>query len=281
MTEHFGIEMITVPMTAEGPDMDIVEALAGADESVKGMWCVPKFSNPTGIVFSDSVVRRIAGMKTAAKDFRVFWDNAYAVHDFEEEPVKLLNLYEECVHAGYPDRPFIFTSTAKILFPGGACSCMAASKANIDDALSHVQMQQINPNKIWQAMNAEYIKDLEGLNRIMSMHRKILKPKFDLVAKALKEELTEEFGATWNNPKGGYFVSLQVMPGTAKRVWEMCRSAGLTLTPVGATFPYGQDDLDSNLRIAPTFVDLEELTIALKILCTCVKIAVCEKILKN
>jgi DNA-binding transcriptional MocR family regulator len=281
MTEHFGIEMITVPMTADGPDMDIVEALVLSDPSIKGMWCVPKFANPTGAIYSPKTVSRIAGMKTAASDFRVFWDNAYAVHELYEEHLPLANIYEECVQAGYPDRALIFTSTAKILFAGGACSALASSKINIDEALSHISVQQINPNKVWQAMVADYIKDADGLKRIMALHREILAPKFLLVEKVFSEELASpEFAANWSKPLGGYFVSLNVMRGTAKHVWELCKTAGLALTPVGATYPYRQDDLDSNLRIAPTFVDLDELNIAMKILTTCVKIAACEKIIK-
>ncbi len=282
ITEHLGIEMITVPMTKSGPDMDIIEQLVLNDESIKGIWCVPKYSNPTGITYTDAVVTRLAKMKTAAKDFRIFWDNAYVVHDLVADGDKLLNIMEKCNEFANDDRVYIFSSTSKITFPGAGVSFFASSEANVNEALKHMSFQTIGFNKVNQMMHYLFIKDADNLKKIMARHAEIIKPKFDKIL----NKLEESFGlnsdiAQWTKPNGGYFISLNVLEGCATEVFKLCKEAGLTLTNVGATFPYSNDPMNRNLRIAPTFIKTEDLDIACDILINCIKIACIKKLLQK
>lgn len=280
--EHFGIEMINVPMDEEGPNMDLVEQLVASDESIKGMWCVPKYSNPTGITYSDRVVERLASMKTKASDFRIFWDNAYVVHDLLDETDHLANIMELCKKAGNPDRVYEFTSTSKITYAGSGVSCVAASANNVKDILSHMTMQTISYNKVWQYIHFLYLKSVDNIKAIMAKQRAVIKPKFDAIVNAFVDNLGEDSGiATWTNPNGGYFITLKVMDNCATRVYNLCKAAGLTLTPAGAPFPYGKDVSDSVLRIAPTFTSDSDLQVATQILVCCVKLACTEKLLED
>ena len=281
ITEYFGFEMITVPMTAEGPDMDVVEKLVSEDASIKGIWCVPKYSNPQGITYSDETVRRFANLKPAAKDFRIFWDDAYCVHDLEDESDKLASLMQECEKAGNPDLPFIFCSTSKITFPGAGVAAMATSENNMKALKAKYSRQTIGYDKINMLRHSLYFGDFEGVKAHMNKHKEILKPRFEVVEKKFSQLLTGLGIAEWLKPRGGYFVSIDVYPGTAKRVEEMCSAAGLVLTSAGATFPYGKDPQDSNIRIAPSFPPVEELETAMDIFCLCVKIAAIDKILES
>ncbi len=278
ITEYFGIELITVKMTDKGPDMEAVEQLV-KDSSVKGMWCVPKYSNPEGITYSDETVKRIAALKPAAKDFRVFWDNAYAVHDLYDEGDTLLNLYDECVKAGNPDLAFMFTSTSKITFPGAGVAAEAASPNNIEMLKGRLKFQTIGPDKINQLRHARVFKNLDDLKNQMKKHAEILRPKFESVLKELEKQLADTGIARWTKPQGGYFISLYVLDGCAKRVAELCRNAGMVLTPAGATYPYGKDSNDANIRIAPSFPSVEEIGKAAEVLCVAVRYAALEKIL--
>lgn len=280
--EHFGIEMINIPMDEEGPNMDLVEQLVANDESIKGMWCVPKYSNPTGITYSDRVVERLASMKTKASDFRIFWDNAYVVHDLLDETDHLANIMELCKKAGNPDRVYEFTSTSKITYAGSGVSCVAASANNVNDILSHMTMQTISYNKVWQYIHFLYLKSVDNIKAIMAKQRAVIKPKFDAIVNAFVDNLGEDSGiATWTNPNGGYFITLKVMDNCATRVYNLCKAAGLTLTPAGAPFPYGKDVSDSVLRIAPTFTSDSDLQVATQILVCCVKLACTEKLLED
>ena len=280
--EHFGIEMINIPMDEEGPNMDLVEQLVANDESIKGMWCVPKYSNPTGITYSDRVVERLASMKTKASDFRIFWDNAYVVHDLLDETDHLANIMELCKKAGNPDRVYEFTSTSKITYAGSGVSCVAASANNVKDILSHMTMQTISYNKVWQYIHFLYLKSVDNIKAIMAKQREVIKPKFDAIVNAFVDNLGEDSGiATWTNPNGGYFITLKVMDNCATRVYNLCKAAGLTLTPAGAPFPYGKDVSDSVLRIAPTFTSDSDLQVATQILVCCVKLACTEKLLED
>lgn len=280
--EHFGIEMINIPMDEEGPNMDLVEQLVASDESIKGMWCVPKYSNPTGITYSDRVVERLASMKTKASDFRIFWDNAYVVHDLLDETDHLANIMELCKKAGNPDRVYEFTSTSKITYAGSGVSCVAASANNVKDILSHMTMQTISYNKVWQYIHFLYLKSVDNIKAIMAKQRAVIKPKFDAIVNAFVDNLGEDSGiATWTNPNGGYFITLKVMDNCATRVYNLCKAAGLTLTPAGAPFPYGKDVSDSVLRIAPTFTSDSDLQVATQILVCCVKLACTEKLLED
>jgi len=280
ITEYFGIKLIPVPMDSEGPDMDMVEEFV-KDEKVKGIWCVPKYSNPEGITYSDTVVKRMARLKPSASDFRIFWDNAYVVHDLYEEGDKLLNLYAECVKAGNPDLPLIFTSTSKITFPGAGVAAQAASPNNVAMLKGRMKFQTIGPDKLNQLRHARMLRNLADVKRHMERHAQILRPKFEAVLSELDSQLGDKGIARWNNPKGGYFISLYVENGCAKRVEELCSNAGMILTPAGATYPYGLDPDDSNIRIAPSFPSVEEIQKASVVLCVAVKYAVLEKLLKK
>ncbi len=276
--EHFGIEMINIEMKADGPDMDAVEE-AVKDPSVKGMFCVPKYSNPQGITYSDAVVRRIAALRPAAKDFRVIWDNAYMVHDIVEDGDKLLNIFDLLPEYGNEDMVVEVCSTSKITFPGAGVSALAASDNNIKAIKKRLNAQTISYDKMNQHRHVEFFKDVNGILAHMKKHAAILKPKFDMVLKHLNQELTGLGIASWTEPRGGYFISLDVLDGCAKRVGELCKEAGVVLTTVGATFPYGKDPNNRNIRIAPTYPPLDELDTAAELLCVCVRLAAAEKIL--
>ena len=274
--DHFGIEMINVPMTAEGPDMEVIEELI-KDESVKGMFCVPKYSNPQGITFSDETVKRIARMKPAAKDFRIVWDNAYCVHDIKDEGDELLNIFK--VDGVNEDMIIEVCSTAKMTFPGAGISALVASDANMKQIKNRLNCQTISYDKMNQLRHVRFFKNLDGIKAHMKKHAAIMKPKFDMVIEHLENELGGLGIASWIDPKGGYFISLDVMEGCAKRVGELCKEAGVTLTTVGATYPYFNDPKDSNIRIAPSLPPVAELDTATRILCVSVKLAAIEKLL--
>ena len=280
ITEYFGFKLIPVAMTDEGPDMDEVENLV-KDPSVKGIWCVPKYSNPEGITYSDTVVKRMAALKPAAGDFRIFWDNAYAVHDLYDSGDSLLNLYDECVRLGNPDLPIIFTSTSKITFPGAGVAAEAASPNNVAMLKGRMKYQTIGPDKLNQLRHARMFKTADDVRRHMKKHADILRPKFECVLSELQNELSGTGIARWTNPRGGYFISLWVMNGCAKRVVQLCANAGMILTPAGAPFPYGMDPDDSNIRIAPSYPSVEEIKKASSVLCCAVKYAALEKIIAD
>ncbi len=278
VTETFGIEMINVPMTDEGPDMDIVEELV-KDEAIKGMWCVPKYSNPTGISFSDAVIKRIANLKCAAKDFRLFWDNAYCEHHFyKDNQDEILNILEECEKAGNADMPYVFTSTSKITWPGSGVAVMASSKANIDSIKKLLSFQTIGHDKINQIRHVKFFGNYQGLKDHMMKHADLLRPKFEMVAKSLNEGLGGLGIAEWTEPKGGYFVSFNTLDGCAKRTVELCKEAGVVMTGAGATYPYGKDPKDANIRIAPSLPTVDELQKACEVFVTSVKLASIEKL---
>ena len=278
--EAFGIEMITVPMLSDGPDMDMVEKLVAEDEAIKGIWCVPRYANPTGVVYSDRVVTRFANMKTAAPDFRIFWDDAYCVHSLDDNVPRILNILDECKHAGNPDRVLIFASTSKISFPGGGVAIVGASEENINFMKAQMACQTIGYDKLNQLRHAKFFRTYEGILEHMKKHRAIIKPKFDAVLDALDSELAPLGAGSWSRPKGGYFISFDGEPGTAKRIVALCKEAGVTLTGAGATFPYGIDPEDKNIRIAPTYPELPELKAAMEIFCVAVKAATAEKLLE-
>ncbi len=275
--EYFGIKMINIGMTAEGPDMDSVEEYI-KDPAVKGMVCVPKYSNPQGVTFSAAVVERIASMKPAAEDFRIIWDNAYCVHDLFDDGDELLNIFDILPKYGNEDMLVEFCSTSKITFPGAGVSALAASKNNIAAIKKRLGAQTISYDKMNQHRHAEFFGDVNGIREHMKKHAAILKPKFDIVLKHLENELRGKGIASWITPRGGYFISLDVMDGCAKRVGELCKEAGVVLTSVGATYPYGIDERDSNIRIAPTFPPSDELELAAELLCICVQLACIEKL---
>jgi len=276
--KQLGIEMINVPMTDNGPDMDLVEELV-KDPAVKGIWCVPKYSNPEGRVYSDECVRRLASMNTAAPDFRIFWDNAYIVHHITDERPTLLNIFDECAKVGNPDRALIFTSTSKISYPGAGVAAMACSDANVEWTKNIMTIQTIGPDKVNQLRHCRFFKDAKGVEAHMLKHAEILKPKFDAVCEILDRELGNTGIASWITPKGGYFVSFNSLPGCAKRIHQLCKEAGVVLTGAGATFPYGKDPDDKNLRIAPSYPPVSELRDAMEVFCICVKLAAVEKLL--
>lgn len=279
ITEYFGFEMITVPMTENGPDMDVVEELI-KDESVKGIWCVPKYSNPQGITYSDETVKRFAKLQPAAKDFKIMWDNAYVIHDLTDEEVPLLNIFDECEKTGNIDLPIEFCSTSKITFPGSGVAAMAASKNNMDIIKNKYKYQTIGFDKINMLRHVRFFGDLDGMKAHMKKHKDILKPRFDLVVNKLKEEL-EPYGiVSYEVPKGGYFVSVDVMDGTAKKVVAMCKDAGVILTGAGATYPYGKDPKDSNIRVAPTAPSVNDLSKAMDVFTVCAKLCAVEHLLQ-
>ena len=279
ITEFFGAELITVPMTEEGPDMDLVEKLV-EDSSVKGIWCVPKYSNPDGIIYSDATIRRLAELKAAAPDFLLMWDNAYCVHEFDGEFIPFADIISLCEEAGNPDMVFEFASTSKITVAGGGISVMAASEANIQYMLKLLGNQTISYDKLNQLRHVRFLKDKAHTLEIMKRHAAIMSPKFAAVTDWLDREIAPLQIANWNDPKGGYFVSLNAMPGTAKRTLALCKEAGVTMTDAGATFPYGRDPQDSNIRIAPSLPPVEELEQAMEVFCTCLKVSALEKLLE-
>ena len=281
ITEHFGIEMINVPMYEDGPDMDMIEKLVKEDDSIKGIWCVPKYSNPTGATYSDEVVRRMAALKPAAKDFRIYWDNAYAIHHlYEDKQEQILDIISECEKAGNPNMVYEFASTSKVTFSGSGVAAMASSVENVKSILSQMTIQTIGYDKINQLRHVRYFKNFDGVKAHMMKHAEKMRPKFKAVLDMLESELKPVKIATWTNPLGGYFISFDVMNGCAKKVVSMCKDAGMVLTGAGATFPYGIDPDDKNIRIAPSFATPEELNEASRILIVCTKIATIEKMLE-
>lgn len=278
---EMGIEMVPVKMNDDGPDMNEVYNIACSDPSVKGMWCVPKFSNPEGITYSDEVVEQIAMMKPAAPDFRIFWDNAYVVHELYDENVPLANIFELAKQYGTEDNIFYFASTSKITFPGSGLAIMAASDKNLEQIRPIIATQTIGYDKINQMRHVKFFKNADGIRAHMRLHAAILRPKFELVENKFEENLGGLGIAHWTKPRGGYFISLYVNNGCARRVYQLARSVGVTLTTAGSTYPYGRDPYDANLRIAPSYPELDELSQAIEILCSCIKVACAEKILKD
>lgn len=280
ITEHFGIEMITIPMTPTGPDMDLVEKYVQEDASVKGIWCVPKYSNPQGISYSDETVRRFANLKPAAEDFRIYWDNAYVIHHlYDDKQDQILEILGECERAGNPDMVFEFCSTSKVSFAGGGIAAMAASKANLEFIKQSMTVQTISYDKINQLRHVRYFKNLDGMLAHMKKHAAIMRPKFEAVLEVLDKELTGLGIGEWTRPLGGYFISFDAMEGCAKAIVAKCKEAGVVLTGAGATFPYGKDPKDSNIRIAPSFPTPEEMAAATDLFVLCVKLVSVEKLL--
>ena len=277
VTQSFGAELITVPMTENGPDMDVVEELI-KDPAVKGMWNVPKYSNPDGIIYSDETIRRIAAMKPAAPDFMLMWDNAYCIHEFDGEFVPFADILSLCAENGNADMVYEFASTSKVTFPGAGVAVMATSEANLAYLIPLINIQTIGFDKINQLRHVKYLQDKEHTLALMQRHAAIMGPKFRAVVDALDREIAPLNIASWRRPKGGYFVSLNAMPGTAKRTLALCKEAGVTMTGAGATFPYGKDPQDSNIRIAPSLPPVEELEQAIAVFCTCLKMAALEKL---
>ena len=282
ITEHFGIEMINIDMNEDGPDMDAVEKYVNHDASVKGIWCVPKYSNPQGVVYSDEVVKRFAALKPAAKDFRIFWDNAYVVHHlYEDRQAEILDIFTECEKTGNPDMVFEFCSTSKVTFPGSGVAALASSKANIEDIKKQLTFQTIGHDKLNQLRHVQYFKDMDGIREHMKKHAALIRPKFAMLDKLFTEEIAPRGIGSWINPLGGYFISFETIEGCAKEIVAKCKEAGVTLTGAGAPFPYGKDPKDAVLRIAPTFPSLEELTQAAQVFVTVVRLVSVEKLLEQ
>ena len=282
ITEYFGIEMINVPMTPEGPDMDVVEKLVSEDAAIKGIWCVPKYSNPQGITYSDETVRRFARLKPAAEDFRIYWDNAYNVHHlYDDDQDNILEILHECEEAGNPDLVYKFSSTSKISFPGSGVAAISASYNNLKDIKKQMSIQTIGHDKLNQLRHVRYFKNLDGIREHMKKHAAIMRPKFEAVEEILEKELGGLEIGSWLKPKGGYFISFDAMEGCAKRIVALAKDAGVVMTGAGATYPYGKDPHDSNIRIAPSFPPLEELVQATELFVLCVKLASVEKLLET
>ena len=278
--EYFGIEPVLVPILADGPDMDMVEKLVAEDESIKGIWCVPKYSNPTGNSYSDEVIRRLAVLKPKAKDFRLYWDNAYAMHHlYENEQDEILEILSECKKAGNEDMVYEFMSTSKISFAGAGIAALATSKANKADILGQLKFQTIGHDKLNQLMHVRYFKDIAGVKEHMKKHAQLIRPKFEIVDEVLNSELSELGVATWTKPNGGYFISFDVLEGCAKEIVEKCKEAGVVLTAAGATYPKGKDPEDKNIRIAPSFPTVDELKKAAQLLALCTKLVCAKKLL--
>ena len=275
--EHLGIEMIPVQMHGSGPDMETVEALAAADAGIKGIWCVPKYSNPTGEVYSDEVVERLARMPAQASDFRIFWDNAYAYHHLGDGPARLVDILQACRRAGHPDRALLFGSTSKISFAGSGLAFIAGSKANMGWAKSHLGFQTIGPDKLNQLRHMIFFKDMAGIERHMQNHAAVLKPKFNAVQEVLDRELAGKGIAEWTRPTGGYFISINTRDGCARRVVQLAAGAGVKLTPAGSTYPLGKDPCDRNIRIAPSFPSMADIHTAMEVLALSLELAVLEK----
>ena len=281
ITEYFGIEMINVPMTPQGPDMDMVEELVASDDSIKGIWCVPKYSNPQGYSYSDETVRRFARLEPAAPDFRIFWDNAYGVHHlYDHDQDHLIELLAECKRAGNPDLVYKFASTSKISFPGSGVAALATSHNNLEDIKAQLKNQTIGHDKVNQLRHVRFFKNLDGIKAHMAKHAELLRPRFEAVDEILNRELAGLEIGQWTKPQGGYFVSFDALDGCAKAIVAKCKEAGVVMTGAGATFPYGKDPHDSNIRIAPSFPSLEDLKLAAEIFCVCVKLVSIDKLLE-
>lgn len=282
ITEQFGIEMINIPMTEAGPDMDLVEKYVNEDPAVKGIWCVPKYSNPQGYTYSDETVKRFAALKPAAEDFRIYWDNAYAIHDlYDDKKDELLEILSECEKAGNPDMVLEFASTSKVTFPGAGIAAVVASKANLDYIKKVMTIQTIGYDKLNQLRHVRYFKNSDGMKEHMKKHASIMRPKFEAVLKVLDSELSGLGIGSWTRPNGGYFISFDAMEGCAKEIVQKCKEAGVVLTGAGATYPYKNDPKDSNIRLAPTFPTLEELAMATDLFVLCVKMVSVEKLLAD
>lgn len=280
ITERFGIEMINIPMNEDGPDMDLVEELVSSDAAIKGIWCVPKYSNPQGVCYSDETVRRFANLKPAADDFRIYWDNAYAIHHlYEEEQPEILDIISECEKAGNPDLVYEFASTSKVSFSGAGIAALATSPANLQDVKKQLTIQTIGYDKLNQLRHARFFKNLDGLKAHMKKHANEMRPKYEIVLDILERELSGTGTGTWTKPLGGYFISFDSMEGCAKKIVEKCKEAGVVLTNAGATFPYGKDPKDTNIRIAPSFPTPEEMAQATELFTLCVKLVSIEKLL--
>lgn len=280
ITEQFGIEMINIPMKSDGPDMDLVEKYVNNDPAVKGIWCTPKYSNPGGVTYSEEVVNRFAHLKPAAEDFRIYWDNAYVIHDlYEDKRDELPEILHACKEAGNPDIVFEFCSTSKVTFPGSGIAAMASSKKNLEFIKNIISIQTIGHDKLNQLRHVRYFKNVEGMKNHMKKHAALIRPKFETILSALDKELTGLGIGEWTNPNGGYFISFDSMEGCAKRIVQLCKEAGVILTGAGATYPYKKDPKDSNIRLAPTYPSLEEIAQAVEIFILCVKLASCEKLL--
>ena len=282
ITERFGIEMINIPMSESGPDMGMVEEYVSKDASVKGIWCVPKYSNPQGYTYSEETVKRMAALKPAAEDFRIFWDNAYVIHDlYDDNKDEIADIISECEKAGNPDMVFEFASTSKVSFPGSGIAAIATSANNIADIKKQLTIQTIGHDKLNQLRHVRFFKDINGLKEHMRKHAEFIRPKFEAVESVLEEELSGLGIGSWTEPKGGYFISFDAMDGCAKAIVAKCKEAGVKLTGAGATFPYGKDPKDSNIRIAPSFPTPEEMKQAADLFVLCVKLVSVEKLLEN
>ena len=277
--EYFGIEMINIPSNDEGPDMDMVEKLVSEDETVKGIWCVPQYSNPTGVSYSDAVVKRFAALKPKAPDFRIFWDNAYCIHHLTDSPECILNIFDECKKNGTENMVYEFMSTSKVSFPGSGVAVLATSKENAESIKKGLGIATIGYDKINQLRHVKFFKNAEGLKEHMKKHKEILAPKFDVVIDQLEKNIAPLGIAKWHKAEGGYFISFDAMSGCAKRIVSLCKEAGVVLTGAGATYPYGNDPEDSNIRIAPSYPSVEELSKAMELFCICIKLASAEKLL--